>query len=149
MSKSWPHTNFRECVYCQHFSHMPVCLFLLHLYFPNCYCTHHSGNAHVNLFCSSLVFIWSLQLEGPGMLLCLLLCCRASLFQHTETIRMMNYPFLLFPDTTISVTCMTKYLLSSHIGKYSTVAESDKTATHKSQVLLFHSIHHSPIKNSW
>lgn len=60
----------------------------------------------------------------------------------------MNYPFPLLPDTTVSVTCTTKYLLSSHIRKYSTVAKSGKAATHKSKVLIFHSICHSPLEDS-
>lgn len=44
--------------------------------------------------------------------------------------------------------CTTKYLLSSHIPKYSIVAKSGKAATHKSKVLIFHCICHSPLEDS-
>lgn len=101
------------------------------------------------LFCSSSVFICPLQLGGH--LQCFSIFFSAanpeSLFQHTETIRVMNYPFPLLPDITISVTCTTTYLLSSHVPKYSTVAKSGKAATHKSKVLIFHSICHSPLED--
>lgn len=58
-------------------AHRFVCSYCT-CYFANSWCVHHAGNVHVNLFCSSSVFIWSLQLGGLGVLLYLILCYKTT-----------------------------------------------------------------------
>lgn len=85
MLKNWPHTKFRErdvCITKVFRAHRFVRSYCI-CYFASSYCVPHAGSAHVNFFCSSSVFIWSLQLGGLGVLLYLLLCYKTRVSSST------------------------------------------------------------------
>lgn len=79
------HTHGLEkggCVLSKCFLHTGLLTALAVLLTPSC--VHHTGNTYVNFFCSSSVFIWSLQLGGLGVLHYLLVCYKTTVSSSTQ-----------------------------------------------------------------